>query len=80
MRLHSSFNVATNSALIMTGEYDPLRDEGELYAQRLKEAGVPVKLSRYDGMMHGYLIQWRVLDKGRQALQEICDSLREAFK
>jgi acetyl esterase len=42
-------------ALIITAEHDPLRDEGELYARRLREAGVDATVSRYAGANHGFV-------------------------
>ncbi|MFE4196088.1 alpha/beta hydrolase [Paenarthrobacter sp. NPDC056912] len=42
-------------ALIITAEFDPLRDEGELYGQRLAEAGVETTVSRYEGANHGFV-------------------------
>ncbi len=66
-------------ALVITGEYDPLRDEGETYGKRLKEAGVPVTISRYNGVIHGFLSLEPFTDKGKQAREECAQALRVAF-
>ena len=66
-------------ALVITAEFDPLRDEGEEYAARLREAGVPVRLSRYDGMIHGFFSMTGLLDRAPEAVAEAASELRAAF-
>ena len=66
-------------AVIITAEYDPLRDEGEAYAQRLRDAGVPVVSSRYSGMVHLFFRLTALLEPARKALLEVASGLRSAF-
>ena len=66
-------------ALVITAEYDPLRDEGELYAAKLRAAGIPAALSRYDGVNHGFMFWVGVVDKAGTAMNESCDWLLAAF-
>ena len=66
-------------ALVITGEYDPLRDEGEAYADRLRAAGVPVVQSRYDGMIHGFFGLRALFDASAKAMDEATRTLRDAF-
>ena len=66
-------------AFVITAEFDPLRDEGEAYAKRLQEAGVPTRLRRFDGMIHGFFGMSGIMDQAKTAIAESCASLRQAF-
>jgi acetyl esterase len=63
-------------AMVITAEFDPLRDEGEEYGLRLQQAGVPTVVSRYDGMIHGFISLTGILNKADAALDEACVWLR----
>lgn len=65
--------------LIVTAEYDILRDEGELYAKMLQEAGVPTVFKLYEGMMHGFILRLDQLDAAKAALDFGCENLSMAL-
>lgn len=66
-------------ATVITAEYDPLRDEGEAYAVRLRDAGVATVATRYDGQIHGFVSLFEVFDQGRVATDQIAATLRAAL-
>lgn len=66
-------------ALVITAEYDPLRDEGLDYANRLHEAGVQVESTCYEGMMHGFFWMAGIMNKGKQAIEQVSRHLHSAF-
>ncbi|HVE27944.1 MAG TPA: alpha/beta hydrolase [Sporichthya sp.] len=67
-------------ALVITAEYDPIRDDGEWYGEALREAGVDVTISRYDGAIHGFWNFFGMLKVGRQAMDESIDWLRARLR
>ena len=66
-------------ALVLTAEFDPLRDEGEAYAKRLEQAGVPVTVKRYDGHIHGFFGMVGQIDAAEAAQDEVAGQLRLAL-
>jgi acetyl esterase len=64
--------------VVLTAEYDPLRDEGLAYAERLRAAGVPVEYRCFDGLIHGFFSQVRMIPAGRAGIDTAVDALRRA--
>jgi acetyl esterase len=64
--------------LLITAEADPLRDEAEAYAERLRAAGVAVELHRYDGMIHGFIRMAAIVDQAGEAIDEVAAAVRRA--
>jgi acetyl esterase len=66
-------------AVVLTAEYDVLRDEGELYATRLLEAGVPVKQLRVPGQMHGFFTMVNLLPGSKVGIDFVVEAVESAL-
>lgn len=62
-------------AYVATAGFDPLRDEGEAYAERLREAGVRVALRRHPGLIHGFANMTAISRTAEGAMRELCGAL-----
>ena len=77
--LQAVFLTGVPSAVILTAEHDVLRDEGELYAMRLVQAGVPVQHRRFAGQIHGFLGRLGVLPGSADGLHYIAEQVAQAL-
>ncbi len=66
-------------AYVMTAAIDPLRDEGEAYGAKLREAGVKVKVKRYEGVCHGFVSFASMVEVGKQGIADCCAELRASI-
>jgi acetyl esterase/lipase len=67
-------------ATVLTAEYDPLRDEGRAYAERLEKAGVATRYTNYPGVFHGFFAMTEQIPRARRAVDDACAALRAAFE
>lgn len=70
---------ATPPASVVTAGFDPLRDEGQAYADRLEENGVPVERYHHADMIHGFVSMSDMIDAGAEAVAELGADLQAAF-
>jgi acetyl esterase len=66
-------------AVVVTAQYDPLRDEGNAYARQLEAAGVPTQLIECAGLPHAFIHLAPIVDEARDALDQIAATLKEAL-
>lgn len=77
--LHDS-HAGLPPAFVLTAGYDPLRDEGVAYAQKLSEAGSRAALVSFERQIHGFILMGKVLDEANVAVQLCASQLREALR
>ena len=75
--LHHGDLAGLPPAVVVTAEYDPLRDEGEAYGKALEAAGVHAEVLRYDGMIHGFFDMGGASPAAQAAIEESCTRFRE---
>jgi acetyl esterase len=67
-------------AVVITAEFDPLRDQGEAYGRRLQAAGVPTEIVRVDGVFHGFFGMHAFLTPAQESWDRAVDALVDALK
>lgn len=66
--------------LVTVAGFDTLRDEGIAYAQRLKDFGVPTRLLRESGLVHGYISMTQISPAARDAVSRVAAAIRHALR
>jgi acetyl esterase len=77
--LHAGSLTRLPPALVVTAEFDPLRDEGEAFAAALRNAGVEADSVRYDGLVHDFFATAQVFPSSRAGFEQACQALRRAL-
>jgi acetyl esterase len=67
-------------AIVVTAGYDPLRDEGAAYVERLREAGVPVTHHHYEDMIHAFFSLVNVIERGNEAVEHVGAEIRAVLE
>lgn len=78
--LHATDLSGLPPAIVITADSDPLRDEGEMYAKKLADAGVSVDAQRFDGTMHEFFGLGGAISEAADAVKLVADGLKKVFE